>query len=170
MILEGKEHQALLAALSLTREYVIEDLDGLTDDSLRRPILPSGWTCLGLINHLALDVERFWFQAVIAGDTDAISDVLASSSDNAWIVGADVSVASVLERYRLNGQRTDQIIASSSLGEAPAWWPEEFFGSWRIDTVRGIVLHSLRETATHAGQLDAVRELLDGHQHVVLTD
>ena len=56
---EGTEHEALLKVLGLAREYVVESLDGLSDDSLRRPILPSSWTCLGLINHLALDVEQF---------------------------------------------------------------------------------------------------------------
>jgi hypothetical protein len=167
---DATEHQALLDALGLSREYLIESLDGLDEDALRRPILPSGWTCLGLINHLALDVERFWFQAVVAGKQDAISDVLATSSDNAWVVGEDVPVASILANYRLNIEEADEIIVSSSLDGPPAWWPEDFFGSWRIDTVRGIVLHSLRETATHAGQLDAVRELIDGKLHVVLTD
>jgi hypothetical protein len=29
-------------------------------------------------------------------------------------------------------------------------------------------MHVLVETATHAGQLDAVRELLDGRQYIVL--
>jgi Protein of unknown function (DUF664) len=167
---EEDEPQALLRILRLTRAYARECLDGLGDDSLRRPVLPSGWTCLGLVNHLALDVERFWFQAVVAGDPDAIGAVLASSSDNAWIVAAQVPVSSVLDRYRQNCELADEIIASTSLDGPPAWWPEDLFGSWRIDTVRGIVLHVLRETATHAGQLDAVRELIDGRQHVVLTD
>ena len=30
--------------------------------------LPSGWTCLGLVRHLALDVERFRFRSIIAGE------------------------------------------------------------------------------------------------------
>jgi uncharacterized damage-inducible protein DinB len=167
---EGTEHEALLKVLGLAREYVVESLDGLSDDSLRRPILPSSWTCLGLINHLALDVERFWFQAVVAGNSDAISDVLAASSENAWVVEADVPVASVLDSYRRHSERANDIIASSPLDGPPAWWPEDFFGPWRIDTTRGVVLHSLRETATHAGQLDAARELIDGKLHVVLTD
>jgi uncharacterized damage-inducible protein DinB len=160
----------LLNALGLSREYLIESLDGLDDDALRRPILPSGWTCLGLINHLALDVERFWFQAVVGGRRDAISDVLATSSDNAWVVGEDVPVASILESYRQNIEAADDIIVSSSLDAPPAWWPEDLFGTFRMHSVRAIVLHSLRETATHAGQLDAVRELIDGKLHVVLTD
>jgi hypothetical protein len=164
------EHQALLNTLKLTREYVTESLDGLGEDALRRPILPSGWTCLGLINHLALDVERFWFQAVVAGNEDAIEHVLATVSENAWVVQDDVPVGSVFETYRRNSERADEIIGSSPLDGPPAWWPEDFFGAWRIDTIRGVVLHSLRETATHAGQLDAVRELIDGKLHVVLTD
>lgn len=148
----------------------METIDGLGDDALRRPILPSGWTCLGLVNHLALDVEHFWFQAVVAGNEEAIEDVLSTVSDNAWVVEDTFPVGSVLERYRRNSERADTIIASSSLEGPPAWWPEDLFGSWRIDTIRGVVLHSLRETATHAGHLDAVRELIDGKLHVVLTD
>ena len=30
------------------------------------------------------------------------------------------------------------------------------------------MLHMIIETATHAGHLDAARELIDGHQHLVL--
>jgi hypothetical protein len=31
-----------------------------------------------------------------------------------------------------------------------------------------VLVHVLVETATHAGHLDAVRELLDGRQYIVL--
>jgi Protein of unknown function (DUF664) len=166
----SSEATALVNALGLARDYLIECIDDLDEASIRTPVLPSGWTCLGLINHLALDVERFWFQAVVAGDEQAIDTVLATASENAWIVEDDVPVESVLNRYRLNSEQSDAIISNSSLEAPPAWWPENVFGSWRIDTIRGVVLHSLRETATHAGQLDAVRELIDGKLHVVLTD
>jgi hypothetical protein len=42
--------------------------------------------------------------------------------------------------------------------------------SWGIDfpNVRIIVVHMIVETATHAGHLDAVVELIDGRQHLVL--
>jgi hypothetical protein len=35
--------------------------------------------------------------------------------------------------------------------------------------MRRTILHVLTETACHAGHLDAVRELLDGRQRLVLT-
>ena len=42
-------------------------LKGLSEDSLRRPVPPSGWSCLGLVRHLGVDDERFWFRGVAAG-------------------------------------------------------------------------------------------------------
>ncbi len=41
-------------------------VDGLEAKDLRRPVLPSRWHCLGLVQHLTLDVQRFWFRAVVA--------------------------------------------------------------------------------------------------------
>ncbi len=162
------EQQVLLGALNRQREHVLEAVNGLGADDLRRPVLPSAWNCIGLVNHLSLDVERFWFQAVVVGDQNAIEDVLASS-DNAWSVSEGEPVEEVLHRYRANIEHADGIIASRSLDAAPAWWPA-FFDSWRFDSLREIVLHVLAETATHAGHLDAARELIDGKLYLVLTE
>jgi uncharacterized damage-inducible protein DinB len=162
------ERQVLLGALNRQREHVLEAVEGLGANDLRRQVLPSAWSCIGLVNHLSLDVERFWFQAVIAGDQLAIEDVLASS-DNAWNVSDREPVEEVLHRYRANIEHADGIIASRALDAAPAWWPD-FFGSWRLHSLREIVLHVVTETATHAGHLDAARELIDGKLHLVLTE
>lgn len=36
--------------------------------------LPSGWTCLQLVNHLAAE-ERLWFRGIVAGEpADAVLD------------------------------------------------------------------------------------------------
>jgi hypothetical protein len=40
----------------------------------------------------------------------------------------------------------------------------------RLDNLREILLHVIAETATHAGHLDAARELIDGRQWIVLTE
>ncbi len=162
------EQQVLVRALNRQREHVLEAVDGLGTDDLRRQVLPSGWSCIGLVNHLSLDVERFWFQAVIDGDQIAINEVLALP-DNAWNVSDEEPVEEVLHRYRANIDHADGIITSRSLAAAPAWWPD-FFGSWRLDSLREIVLHVVTETATHAGHLDAARELIDGKLHLVLTE
>jgi uncharacterized damage-inducible protein DinB len=161
-----REHQALLTALRVQREHIFDALDGLGPAELRRPVLPSGWTSIGLVNHLSLDVERFWFQAVIAGDDTVISSL--ASSENAWEVGTELPADDVLGRYRANIEAADAILSSTSLDAAASWWPESFFGSSPVHSVRELALHVANETANHAGHLDAARELIDGRLHLVL--
>jgi Protein of unknown function (DUF664) len=85
----------LLSELDGQRAHVLGTLEGLSDDSRRRPVLPSGWTCLGLLQPLALDVERFWFCGIVAGQTSETGD---SDSSNAGVVPQDIPAESVLER------------------------------------------------------------------------
>lgn len=160
-----KESQRLRSSLAAQRHHVLGILEGLSEEDLRRPILPSGWTCAGLVHHLAIDVERFWFRAVVTGET-----MPDDEPDNAWQVPADLTAAAVLDGYRREIERADAIIAATSLDSAPAWWPEDLFGSWRLDDLREILLHVIAETACHAGHLDAARELIDGRQWIVLTE
>lgn len=160
-----EERQVLQEYLQAQRDHVLRTLDGLPDEALRRPVLPSGWTCLGLVQHLSLDVERFWFRAVVAGE-----DVHLETGDRAWRVGADVPAEAVLDAYRAEAEQSDRIIAAATdLGNDPAWWPVEIFGDLPVQCLRETILHVITETACHAGHLDATRELLDGHQHLVLT-
>ena len=81
----------LLRYLGAQREHVLGILEGLDEAARRRPLLPSGGSCLGLVQRLALDVERFWFQAVVAGEQGAI-DALADTP-NAWQLGPDASAS-----------------------------------------------------------------------------
>ena len=159
-----KESQALVSSLASQRKHVLGILEGLSEADLQRPLLPSRWTCAGLVHHLAIDVERFWFRAVVAGEP--ISDW----PDNAWQVPAGLKAAAVLDLYRREIELADDIIAVTSLDSSPAWWPENLFGSWRLDDLREILVHVIAETATHAGHLDAARELVDGRQWIVLTE
>src|SRR5207248_8343203 len=105
----GMESKTLLSYLSAQRDHVLGILEGLDEEALRRPVLPSGWTCLGLVRHLALDVERFWFRCVIAGEQAAI-DGLAATPD-AWHVGAEVAAETVFDVYRREIDRANAIIA-----------------------------------------------------------
>ncbi len=161
---KAKESQALLSSLTDQRNHVLGILKGLSEEDLRRPILPSRWTCAGLVHHLAIDVERFWFRAVVAGEP------IPDEPDNAWQVPADLTATAVLDAYRREIELADAIIAATSPDSPPAWWPEDLFGDWRLDDLRGILLHVIAETACHAGHLDAARELIDGRQWTVLTE
>ena len=158
------ETELLIAYLGSQRRHVLGILEGLSDDDMRRPVLPSGWSPPTMLSHLTYDDERFWFGAVIAGDADVVATVLESDG---WSVGDEVAPAEVVAAYREQARRSDEILRAADLDAAPSWWPEEVFGEWRLDNVREIVLHVLVETAAHAGHLDAARELIDGRQWMV---
>ncbi|MBC7557933.1 MAG: DUF664 domain-containing protein, partial [Dermatophilaceae bacterium] len=72
--------------------------------------------------------------------------------------------------YRQQIDLTNAIITTNPLDAAPAWWPKELFGDWRLDNLREVILHVLTETAVHAGHLDAARELIDGRTWLVVTE
>lgn len=163
----AKERTALLSSLTKQRAHVLGILEGLSDEALRRPVLPSGWTCLGLVQHLAWDVEQFWFRRVIAGERIG-PDESPEDQSNAWQVSPDVSAETVFDDYRREIERANAIIAATPMEAAPAWWPD-FFGSFRLADLQAVMLHVITETACHAGHLDAVRELIDGRTWLVLT-
>jgi hypothetical protein len=84
-------------------------------------------------------------------------------------VGPDVAGREVLDLYRGEVDRANAVLADASLDDAPLWWPD-FFGDFRLGSVREVVLHVLVEVACHCGHLDAARELIDGRQWIVLTE
>lgn len=161
------EKQMLSASLNRQREHVLGILDGLSEDALRRPTLPSGWSCLGLVQHLALDVERFWFREIAAGEKIGAGE-WSEAEESAWQVASTTSANAVLRLYRDETERANGIIDSTDLDAPPAWWPVELWPDWRYQNLRQITLHVTTETACHAGHLDAARELIDGRQWVVL--
>ena len=160
-----KENEVFVASLSAQRDHVLGILEGLPEEALRRPVLPSGWTCLGLVRHLAIDVERFWFRSIMAGQ-----QVEPRESDAAvWQVAPDEPAESVFGLYRREIELADAIIAVTPLDTAPARWPDEW-ASWRFGDLRETMPHVITETACHAGHLDAARELIDGRTWLILTE
>src|SRR4051794_35992612 len=60
------EREALTRWLDWHRATLLSKLDGLGEEDLRRVVLPSGLSLLGLVKHLT-DVERGWFAIAFAG-------------------------------------------------------------------------------------------------------
>jgi uncharacterized damage-inducible protein DinB len=163
---DSAERALLMRHLAHQRRHVFNQLDGLSDEQLRRPVLPSGWSCLGLVRHLTLSDERYWFEVVVAGGP---LDFWPEGENADWLVGSDESADRVLSEYQAAIDRSDEIIAARSLDGPPVrpedWWAD---AGMEFKDLRAVMMHVLVETATHAGHVDAVRELLDGRQYVVL--
>jgi hypothetical protein len=158
------EKTRLLDTLQAQREHVLGILDGLDEDAARRVVAPSGWSVIQLVQHLTRDDERFWFAAVVAGDGAAIEATFAAG--DAWQVDPELTLTAALAAYRAEIERSNALLATTELDAALSWWPDGLFGDWRLDDVRHVVLHVITETATHAGHLDLVRELIDGRQWI----
>lgn len=162
------ERDLLLGRLSGQRRHVLDQLVDLSEDQLRQPVLPSGWTCLGLVRHLTLSDERYWFEVVVAGHP---LDFWPEGENADWHVGEEEPAEGVIEEYRGAIERADAIIAGIGLDDPPRqpepWWAE---AGLSFANLRAVLLHVIVETATHAGHIDAVRELLDGKQYLVLSD
>lgn len=84
-------------------------------------------------------------------------------------MSAETPAEVVLEAYREEAGLADAVIGAAELDAAPAWWPVEIFPGMPERDLRRTILHVVAETAAHAGHLDVVRELVDGHQWLVLT-
>lgn len=161
------EMTALRAALDSQRAHVFAAIDGLPDAQLTQAVMPSGWSCAGLVKHLALSDEHYWFRSIIGGQP--LEGFIPEEDGGDWILADDETPASVVALYRNEIAEADKVLdevdASDRPAQRDATWDE-----WGIDfpTVRSIMLHMIIETATHAGHLDATRELIDGKQNLVL--
>ncbi len=156
---------ALHRSLQAQRDHVLGILEGLDAAALSAPVLPTGWSCAGLVRHLALDVERFWFRDVVAGEPAA---AVAADAPSAWQLDPATPPESVLGLYRREAALADAVITSTALDAAPTAWPADLFGSFRLADLQAVLLHVITETACHAGHLDAARELVDGRTWLVL--
>jgi uncharacterized damage-inducible protein DinB len=159
----SQETELLLHFLDNQRDHVLGILEGLSDEQLRRPVLPSGWSCLGMVKHLALADEHYWFRSIVAGEP---LDFVPPGPNAEWQVEPGEDVFGL---YREEIERANAIIAATPLDQAPRQ-PDPRWGEWgrQFRDLRVVMLHVIEETACHAGHLDAARELLDGHQWVVL--
>jgi uncharacterized damage-inducible protein DinB len=140
---------ALLHFLSANRAAALAVVDGLTEVDARRSVVPSGWSTVDMIVHLA-GVERHWFGYALAGDAE----------HRPVYEAVPTTLTEAVDLYRAEARRSDQILAGLTLNDPLALQPNELRGE--VTTVRGVVLHVIEEIARHAGHLDVARELIDG--------
>ncbi|GIG67000.1 DinB family protein [Phytomonospora endophytica] len=150
--------ELLLGYLDWYREALSRKLSGLSDEGLRTPVAPLGWSPLGLVQHLGW-VERRWMRWGFAAE-----DVLAyppDGDDGEWGIPADRPTAEILAAYRVEVAASRALAAGSPVGER-ARVGGRFATEAQAPTLGRILFHLLQEYARHVGQLDVARELIDG--------
>ena len=150
----------LVAYLDAYRSAALGKLDGLSEADLRRSVLPSGWTALELLQHLAF-VERRWFRWGFLGERVEAPWGDNDAASGRWTVSPEHSVGSVQSLFLAECARSREIVAAAGLTDR-ARLGGRFVSPATQPTLSWIMFHVLQEYARHLGQLDVVRELIDG--------
>lgn len=127
-------------------------LDGLTEEQVRRSLVPSRTTLLGLVKHAAF-VEKVWFdEAVTCRPRTEIG--IPATPDESFVLDDNDTIATVQQAHRDACEASRQ--ATSSLG-----LDDIVHGNRRGPLpLRWVYLHVLRELAQHCGHADILREQL----------
>jgi uncharacterized damage-inducible protein DinB len=159
--LAASERETLLACLDYQRETVLQKIAGADDDALRRRVVPSLTTLLGVVKHLAY-VERWWFRLVFAGE-DGPDPWPKDDPDVDFRIEPDETTEQVVGLYRDEVARARVIIAAADLDDRGRGTTRTSRRSTGADfTLRWIVVHVIEETARHLGHMDIIREQVDG--------
>jgi uncharacterized damage-inducible protein DinB len=158
--LEAQEKDMLVAWLDYHRATLLMKIDGVTDENLRRAMVPSGTSLLGLVKHLAY-VERWWFRRVFKGE-EVEFPWTDDDPDADWRIEPGESTADVIALYEGDTTRAREIVAHHSLDDHARLDVKMRRGPATDHTLRWIVTHMIEETARHNGHADIIRELIDG--------
>ena len=146
----GAEKESLKVSLDRHRDAVRWKLEGLGDDDLRRPMVPSGTSLLGLVKHLAA-VEYGWFCDTFGREIEPLP-----FDDDDLRVRPEETTEDILAFYGRARAAADQAIDELDVEDTGTAW----FGE--AVTMRWVLIHMIEETARHAGHVDILRELIDG--------
>lgn len=127
-------------------------LDGLTEEQVRRSLVPSRTTLLGLVKH-ATFVEKVWFdEAVTCRPRSEIG--IPGTPDESFILDDDDTIASIQRAHREACEASRRATASLGLDDV-------LRGNRRGPLpLRWVYLHVLRELAQHCGHAEILREQL----------
>jgi hypothetical protein len=149
------EREVLEAFVDYYREVLVGKLAGLSEDDVRRRLVPSRTTLIGLVKHAAA-VERNWFHHRLAQRPREEINANSRGDDASWEVAADEPVAGVIAEYAEACAESRRIAARFALDHAV---PHDRLG--RV-SLRWIYVHMIEEMARHAGHADILREQIDG--------
>jgi len=149
------ERHALDTWLDFHRQTLLGKLEGLDDEQLRRQMVPSGLTLLGLVKHLWA-VEHAWFVHYVAQTGEPFLFDDPKDPDLDFHVQEGETTEEIVSGYVTACERSREIVAASSL--------DQTFEHPRRGTtdLRWVMLHMIEETARHNGHADIMREQLDG--------
>jgi uncharacterized damage-inducible protein DinB len=152
---DGGELDTALAFLGFARESVLKKTEGLDDEQLRRVMVDTGTSILGLVRHLTVS-EQWWCGYHLIGRYDDDPD--EATWDFEMAVPAGRTSAEIIQGYRDAIADSNQIL--SDCNDPEALTARTVDGKRK--SLRWVLAHLTSETARHAGHADILRELIDG--------
>jgi hypothetical protein len=151
-VVDSPEKEQIEAFLDQHRALLANSLDGLSEDQVRRRLVPSKTTLLGLLKHAAF-VELVWFNEAVTGRSRAELGI-PDGPDESFDLGATDTIDSIRSAYL-------SACAQSRVAVAPLSLDDVLSGNRRGPLpLRWVYLHVLRELAHHCGHADILREQL----------
>ena len=148
------ERATLEAFLDDYRDIVVRKVSGLSDTAARRSLVASSTTVGGLIKHLRW-AEYGWFAQLLQEQNDDNR----RTHDRSWEFEflPEESLQALITEYQTQCEESRRIAAQYPLDH------ELWHGRLKTTvSLRWIYVHMIEETARHTGQLDILREQLDG--------
>ncbi len=149
---DSGEAATALSFLAFARSCLLKKLEGLDEEQVRRRLVATDTTLLGLVQH-STDGERYWFDHVVGGNGPDDHGITFD-----FEVPPDRTTDDVVAGYRAAVEASDAVIARLGDLDAPSARP---VGDAPM-SLRWVVAHMTSETARHAGHADILRELIDG--------
>jgi uncharacterized damage-inducible protein DinB len=153
----ASEREALGAWLDWHRATLLRKLDGLDDEQMRRPMVPTGLCLLGLVKHLTA-VEFGWFDSVFLQSGELHPFEREDDPEAEFRIGPEDTTELVVGSYLKACERSREIVAGAASLDETVPHPR---GTGEMD-LRRILIHMVEETARHNGHADIIRELIDG--------
>ena len=159
------ERTDLLQALRRHRGFLLQTVDGLTDEQAAATPTASELCLGGLVKHVTR-MESRWRGFITDGPAAmAMDENSYADHTNSFRMLPGETLAGILEGYAESARRTDELVtslpdldASHPLPEAPWFEPG---ARW---SARRVILHLIAETTQHAGHADILRETIDGQK------
>jgi uncharacterized damage-inducible protein DinB len=147
------ERATLESFLNDYRDIVVRKVAGLSDADARRRLVASPTTVGGLIKHLRW-AEYGWFDQLLQERLDDNRRTHEREWEFQFL--PDESLATLIAGYQAQCEQSRRIAAQYPLDHQV---PHRRIGQVSL---RWIYVHMIEETARHTGQLDILREQLDG--------